>query len=443
MGLALLGVVIVAWLSSPPWQRAIEHSAWGQALTLVVGGGIFMVAMGLAQAWADRLPWTRLKRDSHGVPFSVRGSIAADEADAHPRLVALAGDIGARRRRRLSLRMELLPGRMILTRVAVRKSTDGAPSVTLGTGELVTVEAVRLLYGSGLAVRMRDGTTFALVLQSQRTVVAAAVARWRDAPAPAFSFPGAEHYEGFLHPVTPAATTLPTPDVPEPVDDEPAPRNELSAAEARRRARRVGIGLLIVLGLIVGVTVPVVAYQNTSCGRARHLIDQANEDLSGYFGQIKDLRTVYPPRDEVPVAVGDEHSLSAEQIASSRKDPDAWMTALRRSGFTSGWIQAYLSPLGLNEQVFQFRSHEAALDFQAWATRFSCGYTSHVFTVPNVPNTIGLEIRYRDLGTGEQVSFVRGARRYLIGIQPTTTRFPTIPVSDIEVMTQAAAIYAR
>jgi hypothetical protein len=205
-GLALAAIVVMARLENDP------TSPWGRILTALAVIGATTGGTVLFSALMSHVDGSEkaLSRDTPrpGALYSDKGSIAADEADAHPRLVALAGDINARRRRRLPVRVELRPGQMIISRAGVGRS-DGGASATLGSGELVSAEVVPLIYGSGLAVRMRDGTAFAVALPVSASRLSRRLARWRNTPAPAFSFPGAEHYAGFLQPVTPAATTLP------------------------------------------------------------------------------------------------------------------------------------------------------------------------------------------------------------------------------------------
>jgi hypothetical protein len=376
------------------------------------------------------------------VSYSAITSIASNEADAHPRLVALIGDPTARRPRRLNLRMELAPGRMILSRAGAR-APEGS-TVVLGAGELVSVDVVRLVAGSGLAVRMRDGTTFALAFVVDPTVLTREIDEWRATPSPAFSFPGAAHSEGFLHPVTPAATSLPGVDPRTPMRPDhwvaEAPVTERTPNTGHRR--RLGIVLLVAFGLVAAVTVPVVAYQTSGCGRVHHLNDLASEDLNGYFGQIDDLRTVFPPKGEAPPAVDAEGPLTPEQIAGSRRDPAAWLEALRRDGFNDAWVQHLQSTVGLEEQVFQFRSHQGALDFQAWAMHSSCGFSTRVFTIDGVSSTVGMAVNNPGGTVYQQVSFVRGTRRYLIRTESSTTRYP-VPVIPLTGMTQRADYYAR
>jgi hypothetical protein len=205
-GLALAGIVVMARLENDP------TSPWGRILTALAvigattGGTVLFSALMSHVEGSEKA----LRRDAPrpGALYSDKGSIAADEADAHPRLVALGGDISARRRRRLPVRVELRPGQMIISRAGVGRS-DGGASETLGSGELVSAEVVPLIYGSGLAVRMRDGQPFAIALPVGASRLSRKLALWRNTPAPAFSFPEAEHYAGFLQPVTPAATPLP------------------------------------------------------------------------------------------------------------------------------------------------------------------------------------------------------------------------------------------
>ena len=75
--------------------------------------------------------------------------------------------------------------------------------------------------------------------------------------------------------------------------------------------------------------------------------------------------------------------------------------------------------------VLQFASHADAMEFQDWIIYASCPNASAAFPVEATEGSVGLALRWSDGDFSEQVSFVRGSRRYLAAVRtgvPNSTR---------------------
>jgi hypothetical protein len=85
-------------------------------------------------------------------------------------------------------------------------------------------------------------------------------------------------------------------------------------------------------------------------------------------------------------------------------------------------------------QVLEFRTHAGALAYQRSAIgENSCGSSTESFSIPDVPNSIGLQIHRHTGDLSEQVSFVRGPYRFVMAITGGTLpeRFHVARVSSL------------
>jgi hypothetical protein len=102
----------------------------------------------------------------------------------------------------------------------------------------------------------------------------------------------------------------------------------------------------------------------------------------------------------------------ADKAASYRPDNELWYPAFVQTGFESGWARNWAPPSGkpmVGTTVWDFLSPEGAQAIQSFAGRYACQSANEVFQVTGIDGAMGL-----DLGTTQQVSFVRGDKRFLI-----------------------------
>lgn len=123
---------------------------------------------------------------------------------------------------------------------------------------------------------------------------------------------------------------------------------------------------------------------------------------------------VTDPEPGAKLAFDEPADLAA--AADSRHDPDT-LEQLEAAGFVRGHLRGWFATDGrlLQADSFEFATHEGAADYQRTVTNHACTYANEAFEGPN--GGIGLQVRY---STGdpivEQVSWVDGNRRYLVGV---------------------------
>jgi hypothetical protein len=109
-----------------------------------------------------------------------------------------------------------------------------------------------------------------------------------------------------------------------------------------------------------------------------------------------------------------EAQLNEGASAATRYSSNAWLAEYEQDGFVDEFRRRWGT--GGTAEVTEFRNHQAALDFNEWANRFSCRYSDQAFRVGDVPGSIGLRINYSSGQVQERVSFVRGRRRFAVSI---------------------------
>lgn len=157
------------------------------------------------------------------------------------------------------------------------------------------------------------------------------------------------------------------------------------------------------------------AESEAACARAQWWIDQDGAPPPGR--SVRNLSTLLPtrgPRDFDER--GYDGPLSLEQFASSKGNPPLYRDALGKLGFQ----RAYARYWGFNgaqasAEVVEFASPRAARVFHTFATWVACPGANEAFRVAGVEEGVGLEVRYGEM-TIEQVSFVRGSRRYYVAL---------------------------
>jgi hypothetical protein len=145
---------------------------------------------------------------------------------------------------------------------------------------------------------------------------------------------------------------------------------------------------------------------------------------------VGDAARVGPLKELAPTRIGPTFKLLGE-----RRIPDAeaigndrglvWLAELQEDGFQHGLLRVWHLPRRTTASIhiYEFATPEGALAFQRFALEDeSCPYSHDVFEVDRLSGTIGLQIYWADGTESEQISFVRGSRRYLANV-----RGPTIP----------------
>ena len=135
---------------------------------------------------------------------------------------------------------------------------------------------------------------------------------------------------------------------------------------------------------------------------------------------VADLADLLPSSTTLPsTALPDQRWTTPSQMAAGRDDAADWVSNLQRDGFRRGLFRQWALSGGgtLQAEVLQFPSHGDALAFQDWVIGGSCTNASDVFAVAGDPTAVGLRIDWPGGDISDQVSFVRGSRRYLAGVR--------------------------
>jgi hypothetical protein len=193
--------------------------------------------------------------------------------------------------------------------------------------------------------------------------------------------------------------------------------------------RRRPWGLVVSLVAIVAVLVTlagigvrrIISTQGSICRQTYALLRQA--DVAPGDRPEEELALLVPDTLGPAYALaGDVPIPNPETLARGRSDADEWVQELNRDGFERGLQRFWNHSSGFValSQVLQFSTHSGAIAFQEWIIGGSC-YNSHeVFRSDAAPGSIGLQIWWSNGDRSEQVSFVRGPRRYLISIRGAT-----------------------
>jgi hypothetical protein len=92
-----------------------------------------------------------------------------------------------------------------------------------------------------------------------------------------------------------------------------------------------------------------------------------------------------------------------------------------RAGYARSWTseRSWQVPDGaaVVVLVYEFGSVENAVAFDEESAKRACQQTKNTFTLPTLRGELGLSIRDMNAPVTEEVTFVRGARRYVIGLE--------------------------
>ena len=132
--------------------------------------------------------------------------------------------------------------------------------------------------------------------------------------------------------------------------------------------------------------------------------------------------------------------MTLQQAAETRRDPAEGERVLRRYGYVGGYRRDWMSNGRLMSVfAYQFSSARNAQAFDVYANESVCPYGTETFNFPDLPGATGLRLRTATGGIAEQMSFVRGARRFVVGL---TFGGPLPGHDDIHTLAAAALPHA-
>jgi len=117
------------------------------------------------------------------------------------------------------------------------------------------------------------------------------------------------------------------------------------------------------------------------------------------------------------VAPSADSFMTLQQAADTRRDPAEGERVLRRYGYVGGYRRDWSSNGRLMSVfAYQFSSAGNAQAFDVYAAESVCPYGTETFTFSDLSGATGLRLRTLTGGIAEQVSFVRGTRRFVVGL---------------------------
>ena len=156
------------------------------------------------------------------------------------------------------------------------------------------------------------------------------------------------------------------------------------------------------------------------CDRTHDLLNLAHEQpVAGSDASLLPLDRSLPSVTRMPSAGYPDIAWdSPEAVSAGRENASAWVSALESANFRSGLFRQWHADNGglLQMEVMRFGSHEGALRFQDWVLGASCMDAADLFTVPDPPQAVGLQLTWPHGDRSDQVSFVVGPNRYLAAV---------------------------
>lgn len=152
------------------------------------------------------------------------------------------------------------------------------------------------------------------------------------------------------------------------------------------------------------------------CERSRELVEAAS-DAPFAAREITRLPEVLPAGIGLRVR-SVEQTLLPDAASLGRRS--IWEAELEGDGFVRGVVRAWDLGDGrtVSVSVYEFETADGAFDFERFAVLDqSCLRARDVFTVEGVEGGTGVQVSWADGTESEQVSFVRGARRYLANVR--------------------------
>jgi hypothetical protein len=196
---------------------------------------------------------------------------------------------------------------------------------------------------------------------------------------------------------------------------------------SRPRPRRLSRALIIALAValpvvLVGSVIKRAVPQIRVCSATRRLLATAAAQPSkgGPSTTPSELGSYLPVTTTARSTLYPDISWSSPQeMAEGRSGAGDWVSHLTDDGFRGGIFRQWQADEGwiLQAEVLQFPDHAHALAFQDWIVSASCLNARGAFTVEGVSGSVGLRLYWENGDISEQVSFVRGSRRYLAAIR--------------------------
>lgn len=149
----------------------------------------------------------------------------------------------------------------------------------------------------------------------------------------------------------------------------------------------------------------------------------------------------------LPPNIGPEWTLvedvarDLDAAAESRRDPVEGRRQLAQAGYDQGWSRIWEDAEGefVISYAYDFASPEGALDYDRYANEYVCQFSDSVFTLADVPDAIGQQIPYLEGTIAEQVTFVRGNRRYYIDLRQSEVPNSREPIARLVQLIPAIA----
>jgi hypothetical protein len=219
----------------------------------------------------------------------------------------------------------------------------------------------------------------------------------------------------------------------------PPPRRRTSGRRIVRIWVAVGAALVIGLSVLSALAWPTIYRTIEVCNRTRVLLRTA-EARPDHADELPNRLDVVLPTSMGPSyrAAGEERVGDAAQVGRERGEQ--WSEELLRDRFVGGYRRWWQAPTGhiVLVQVFDFETHEGALTFQHWIVYGSCTSSDEAFASAAVPGGIGQHIGWSNGDESDQISFVRGTRRYLVGVRGTTSPPRALLVHAVHVVIRTA-----
>jgi hypothetical protein len=172
----------------------------------------------------------------------------------------------------------------------------------------------------------------------------------------------------------------------------------------------------------------------TEVARRRVAGDADPGAKSGHLGEFILLESPYEGFD--PAYVG---PMTPAQARDEQRFGDL-------KGFVAGYSRLFVAPRQTasrdgfaRAQVYEYNSPAAALASVTQHVMSRCQDTASTFTIPSLPDAVGISVRSSSPRVSDEVLFVRGPRRYLItrGMNASTDGHRDIAGLAIEAATLA------
>jgi hypothetical protein len=184
----------------------------------------------------------------------------------------------------------------------------------------------------------------------------------------------------------------------------------ISASGPNLGTRRAWVALVLVG--VIGASPTLI--EARACIGVEFLLPAKATEVAGNVPPLRDALLYFS--DSGAPLVGDE-GMTLEQYSSTRADPETHQQ-LVDDGFLVGWSRTWRTVDGdqIETGVSQFKDAEGALRYHRHVNQYACQFSNEAFVGPG--GGIGLQMRY---ASGphpivEQVSWVLGARRYVISV---------------------------